>query len=194
MTREGPVLKTPEREADDLMAERLLIEAAQRDPVRFAVLYNNNFERVYAYVVRRVRSRADAEDLTSHVFHQALANIRRFEWRGAPFAAWLFKIAANAITDYSQRKTREQNPLGGDNPAPAEPEEVRIEQAERQARLFRLVNQLPEDQRRVITLRFGEEKSIREVASDLGRSEGAVKQLQFRAIENLRAKMGVLNV
>ena len=77
-------------------AERLLIEAAQRDPSRFAELYEDNFERVYAFIARRVRDRDEAEDLTSEVFHQALANLARFEWRGVPFAAWLFRISRHA--------------------------------------------------------------------------------------------------
>jgi RNA polymerase sigma-70 factor (ECF subfamily) len=64
-----------------------------------------------------------------------------------------------------------------------------LEQVERRAQLFRAVDALPEDQRRVILLRFGEEKSIREIAADLNRSEGAVKQLQFRGLENLRARL-----
>ena len=97
-------MKALRKEAD----ERLLIEAAQKDPARFAELYENNFERVYAYVVRRVGDRAETEDLTSEVFHHALANLRRFEWRGIPFAAWLFRIAANLISDRWQRRSREQ--------------------------------------------------------------------------------------
>src|ERR1700719_2040497 len=74
--------------------EQRLIEAAQKDPARFAELYEINFERVYAFIVRRVQDRIEAQDLTSDVFHQALANLGRFEWRGTPFAAWLFRIAA----------------------------------------------------------------------------------------------------
>src|SRR6266404_1817147 len=89
-------------------AERLLIEEAQKDPARFAELYENNFDRVYAYVARRVRDRNDAEDLTSEVFHQALAGLPRVEWRGVPFAAWLFKIASNAIIDRSKRAAKER--------------------------------------------------------------------------------------
>ena len=92
-------MKVLKKEAD----ERLLIEAAQNDPARFADLYELNFERVYAYVVRRVRDRAETEDLTSETFQQALANLKRFEWRGIPFAAWLFRIAANLISDRYQR-------------------------------------------------------------------------------------------
>jgi len=190
---EGPVLKKPQEEPDELRDERLLVESAQRDPSRFAELYEQNFDRVYAYVARRVHSRADAEDLTSHVFHQALANIGRFEWRGAPFAAWLYRIAANAIADHAIRRSREQllpDPL--DHPH-IDSQEGRVEAVERSARLFKLVSQLPEDQQRVIAMRFGEQKSIRDIAAHIGRTEGAVKQLQFRAIENLRARMGVGN-
>src|SRR2546425_2603844 len=76
-------------------AERLLIEAAQRDRSRFAELYEDNFERVYAFIARRVRDRDEAEDLTSEVFHQALANLARFEWRGAPVTAWALRPAAD---------------------------------------------------------------------------------------------------
>ena len=62
--------------------ERLLIEAAQKDPRRFAELYETNFERVYAFIIRRVHDRTEAEDLTSEVFQHALANLSKFEWRG----------------------------------------------------------------------------------------------------------------
>src|SRR5689334_7165805 len=87
--------------------ERLLIEAAKSDPARFADLYEEHFERVYAYVVRRVCDRTEAQDITADVFQQALAIIGRFEWRGAPFASWLYRIAANAIADHFQRKAKQ---------------------------------------------------------------------------------------
>jgi RNA polymerase sigma-70 factor (ECF subfamily) len=168
--------------------ERLLIEAAQKDPSRFAGLYDANFGRVYAFVEGRVRNRAEAQDITSEVFHKALANLGSFEWRGAPFAAWLFRIAANAIADRSQRGARERDMSEAEDPPDiAQPPD--IEKIEQRARLFRLVKSLPDGQRRVITLRFIEEKSIRQIARELGRSEGAVKQLQFRALENLRVRM-----
>jgi RNA polymerase sigma-70 factor, ECF subfamily len=96
--------------------ERALVEAARRDPARFADLYEIHFELVYAYITRRVRDRDIAEDLTSEVFHKALANLGSFEWRGAPFAV-LIRIAANAVTDQSKRAAREAgNP--GPEPAP----------------------------------------------------------------------------
>jgi RNA polymerase sigma-70 factor (ECF subfamily) len=181
----GTQVTAPNPEAD----ERSLIEAAQKDPSRFAELYEAHFERVYAYVVRRVRDRPAAEDLTSDVFHQALANLGRFEWRGVPFAAWLFRIARNTIADRGRQSAREV--LVAD---PGEQSDERsLPDVEHHARLFRLVRGLPADQRRVIERRFVEQRSIREIATQLGRSEGAVKQLQFRGIEGLRARMGQSN-
>ena len=155
------------------------------DPSRFADLYELHFEMVYAFIARRVQDRAAVEDLTSDVFHKALANLKRFEWRGVPFGAWLLKIAANAITDRAKRGGRE---LAFDDP-PEISTKPRMEQAAELAHLFRLVNQLPGDQRQVVVMRFAEEKSIREIAQHLKRSEGAVKQLQFRGLENLRARI-----
>ena len=166
--------------------ERLLVEAAQRDPAKFGDLYDLHFELIYGFIARRVRDRDTAEDLTSDVFHKALANLRSYEWRGAPFAAWLIRIAANAVADQSKRAAREV-PGGDETPEPStEPD---VDSLQDRASLFLMVNQLPEDQRRVIFERFVDEMSIREIAGRLGRTEGAVKQLQFRALENLRKQM-----
>ncbi len=166
--------------------ERALIEAAQHDPGRFAELYEQNFDRVYAYIVVRTHDRSEAQDLTAHVFQQALANIGKFKWRGAPFIAWLYRIAANAIADRARKKSRDGRET---EVATISSVDSDLEQVERRARLFSAVESLPEDQRRVILLRFAEEKSIREIAAALNRSEGAVKQLQFRGLENLRARL-----
>ena len=168
------------------LEERTLIEAAQHDPGRFAELYEHNFDRVYAYIVVRIYDRLEAQDLTAHVFQQALANIGKFKWRGAPFIAWLYRIAANAIADQARKKSRE---VSETEVATTTSLDLNLEQVERRAQLFSAVESLPEDQRKVILLRFGEEKSIREIASALNRSEGAVKQLQFRGLENLRARL-----
>ena len=164
--------------------ERPLIEAAQRDPRRFGELYERNVDRVYAFVARRAGGRAEAEDLTAEVFHHALANLGRFEWRGAPFVAWLLQIARNALADRWQRAARER----GEPPPKGGGDETRAE-VERRAMLAGLLSRLPRDQQRVILERFVEQKSIREIAHGLRRTEGAVKQLQFRALESLRARM-----
>lgn len=172
--------------------ERLLIEAAQRNPGRFAELYERNFERVYAYVARRVRSREEAEDVTAEVFQQALANLPRFEWRGVAFAAWLRRMAANAIADRWHAARRESCEPEREPPEPAS-ELASAEDIERLAMLFQLVDTLPADQRRVVVGRFVEQKSISEMARELERSEGAIKQLQWRALKSLRELAGRAN-
>ena len=168
--------------------ERFLVEAAQTDPRHFAGLYELHFERVYAYVVRRVRDREVAQDLTSDVFHHALSAIKRYELRGIPFAAWLFRIAANKIADHVSRLSQERA-----IPLPVQCKETDYDEVERLALLFQAVRELPEDQRRVVELRFVEQKSIRQVAEELQRSEGAIKQLQFRGLETLRVRMGEIH-
>jgi RNA polymerase sigma-70 factor (ECF subfamily) len=166
--------------------ERLLVEAAQRDPSRFAELYERHFERVYAYVVHRVRDRDAAEDVTSDVFHKALAGLRQYEWRGAPFGAWLLRIAANAVIDRSKRAAREVVDTDRLPEGAAEPDVMLVD---RWALVFRLIEELPAEQRTVIVERYVEERSIREVAARLHKSEGAIKQLQFRALQTLRTRM-----
>jgi RNA polymerase sigma-70 factor, ECF subfamily len=181
--------------ADD-SAERARIEAAQRDRGRFADLYEDNFERVYAYVARRVRDRDEAQDITADVFHLALKNLARFEWRGVPFAAWLFRIASNEIVDrgkgIARRRVLEREAVFQETDEPISAASG-LDEAERRARLFKLVERLPRDQSRVIAMRFAEDKSIREIAAALGRTEGSVKQLQFRAMQNLRVRLGDTN-
>lgn len=149
---------------------------------RFADLYEQNFERVYAFVARRVRDRAEAEDVVSDVFYKALKGIGGYEERdGVPFVAWLYRIAANVLHDRAHNAGRE---------APLEDCDVAVDDdVERRALLFRLVDTLPPAQRDVLVKRFAEQRSIADVARQLGRSEGAVKQLQLRAIEALRAQV-----
>jgi RNA polymerase sigma-70 factor (ECF subfamily) len=168
----------------ELTDDRQLVEAAQHDRARFADLYERYFYKLYGYVVRRVASHEEAEDVTSEVFHQALKNLDSFEWRDVPFVAWLYRIAANAIADRWKRSNRE-----GTAPGVEIPDKASMEDIERKAVLFELVNALPPDQRRVVLLRFVEQKSIRDISQELKKTEGAVKQLQFRALKQLRSQM-----
>ncbi len=166
------------------MDERLLVEAAQQDPRRFAELYENNFDRVYAFVARRVPLREEAEDLTSEVFHQALANVGRFEWQGVPFVAWLLGIAAKLIAQrWKHADDRRQIDA-------VDLEDIGMEDdTERRTMLVQLIDALPTDQREVVVERFIEQKSIRDIAQKMRRTEGAIKQLQFRALQTLRMRV-----
>ena len=117
------------------------------------------------------------------MFHQALASIRNFKWQGAPFSAWLYGIAANVLARHRQKlivtRPVEVDDLSGDG-----------DQIERSILLENLVASLPQDQRHVVTRRFVDQKSIREIAQEMGRSEGAIKQLQLRGLESLRDRCG----
>jgi RNA polymerase sigma-70 factor (ECF subfamily) len=197
MTGSEPAQKTRFARMDETK-ERRLVEAAQQDRLRFADVYERYFELVYAYVARRVRDRAATEDLTSEVFRKALANIDRFKWTGAPFGAWLLRIASNLIADRAKHETKKGIRVDESSAIPSrdvanapESQQVQLEDAERRAWVIRMVDELPDDQRRVVRMRFAEERSISEIAVELGRSEGAVKQLQFRAFQNLRAKLDI---
>jgi RNA polymerase sigma-70 factor, ECF subfamily len=180
-----PARASDQRVDADREAERRRVAAAQQDPGLFAPLYEAHFDVVYTYVARRVAERAEAEDLTSEVFRKALDGLGAFEWRGSPFAAWLLRIAANTLADRARRALRAvPGSQATDEAAPA----VEPDVAQR-ALLFRLVAELPDDQRTVIELRFAEGRPVREIAIQLGRSEGAVKQLQLRALQFLRKRM-----
>ena len=164
--------------------ERLLIEAAQADPRRFAELYERNFDRVYAFVARRAGGRDAAEDLTAEVFHHALAHLGRFEWRGVPFAAWLLQIAPNAVADRGSARRgsaasrrRRRRTTAGSPTTTAAPCWPGWWSAPR--------GSAP---RRAGALRRGAEHSRDRPRA--GRSEGAIKQLQFRALQSLRARIG----
>lgn len=165
----------------DEQDERALVEAAQANPAHFVELYDRHFHRVWAFIIRRTASRAEAEDVTSDVFRKALEYLPRYESRGAPFVAWLLRIAANTLADRWHKAARE---IGTPAPEVAEGDE----DLERRAMLFQLMERLPHMQRRVIEMRFVEDRSVLEVAQTLGTSEGAVKQLQRRALDSLRAE------
>jgi RNA polymerase sigma-70 factor (ECF subfamily) len=156
-----------------------VVSAAQADPQRFLELYDCYFIRVWAYVIRRARNRTEAEDITSEVFRRALENLGAYESRGVPFLAWLLRIAANVLVDRWHKTGKES---GGPPPDRAAPD-VDLEQ---RAMLFQIVDRLPETQRRVIELRYVEQRNLLEIAEVLGKTEGAVKQLQRRALEHLR--------
>lgn len=156
-----------------------LVAAAQAEPERFLQLYDRYFHRVWAWAIRRTGNRAEAEDLTSDVFRRALENLGSYEWRGVPFGAWLLRIAANTLANRREK-------LGRESPDPAPEPAAPDPDLERRAMLFQLVDRLPLAQRRVIELRYIEEQSLLHIAAMLGKTEGAVKQLQRRALEQLR--------
>lgn len=169
--------------------ERRLVERAQRgDREALGDLYSFYFPRVYRYVAGRVRSTQDAEDVTEEIFLRVVAHLGRFRWRGAPFGAWLFRIARNEVVSHARRQRRRGAPA----PLPDGLADARQDHAAAVERddLLREVRQatarLSEAQADVIALRFGAGLSVAETARALARTENNVKVLQHRAIAKLR--------
>lgn len=165
-----------------------VIERARNgDRGAFAELYDTHVDSVYRYLLYRVREPADAEDLCSEVFTRAFANIHRYRWQGKSFLAWLYTIARNAVTD---RRRRDRPTVEIDNAfglaADGPTAHDHAVHAEAVDALRGAVRHLTSEQQDVLVLRFVENRSSREVAKILGKNEGAIRALQFRALGRLR--------
>ncbi len=170
--------------------ESLVRRAQQRDQMALTQLYEENFDRIYRYIVLKIGDRTEAEDMTQQVFLNALKSITSFQWRGMAFSAWLFRIAHNQIVDYYRKKSKRVTvPLDESLPAGDEdPEQVTVRKMEI-AELVLATKKLTKAQQEVISLRFAGELSVAEAARVMGKSEGAVKALQHSAIAALRRVM-----
>jgi RNA polymerase sigma-70 factor (ECF subfamily) len=172
----------------ELLAERDLILAAQRDRAAFAPLYERYVDQIFAYVLGMTRDRELAEDVTAATFARAIEELPRFEYRGVPYSAWLYRVATNLVHRQQRRKgwVELQAHLADDAPGP----EALVEAGDRAATVRAAVADLPADQRQAVLLRFGGELRNKEIAELMGRSEGAVKLLTFRAMTALRRRLG----
>jgi RNA polymerase sigma-70 factor (ECF subfamily) len=164
--------------------EDLLVDRARRgDADAFGRLYELHLDRIYRYVYYRVGSSNEAEDLTEHVFLKAWEAIGRYESRGLPFAAWLYRMAHNAVIDHyrARRLTTsidETFDLEDERQNPVASAEALFDREE----LKVAIKRLNADQQTVILLRFTEGLSHAEVGKILGKSEGAVRVIQHRAL------------
>jgi len=170
-------------------SDRPLVDAARAGDERaVGELYNAYFPRVYRYMLARTGNVGDAEDLAEEVFIRVLDALGRFEWREAPFSAWLFRIAHNAIISHQRRNGARGRhaplspALSVQTQGPEEVVEARLTLEE----VMRATENLPEAQRQVIALRFGAGLSVAETARALGKGEGNVKVIQHKAIAKLR--------
>ena len=177
---------------DDAAIERLVDEARAADAWAFGQLFDHFHLPIYRYIISRVHSPADAEDLTQLVFVKALEALPRYESRGIPFGGWLFRMARNAVVDFT-RTRHEHADLdaaihhGSREPGPEDVAMLRQDLAQVDAALATLTD----DQREAIALRFFAGLSAREAAEVMGRQEGTIRGLQFRAIAALRRQLGI---
>ena len=171
---------------------RKLVERAQRgDEEALEQLYLLHFDRIFSYLHMSVGNRHDAEDLTTQTFLKMLEAIGRFGWRSVPFSAWLFRIAHNVAMDHFRASRRVQ--LEEELPEPEDSAQSSAEDEAMQsigrASMFELIEKLSPDQQQVLTLKFVFNFSNGEAATILGKTEGAVKSLQHRALASLHKQV-----
>jgi RNA polymerase sigma-70 factor (ECF subfamily) len=177
---------------DDETLDRLVANAKRGDSQAFGQLFDEYAGPIHRFIASRVNSPSDAEDLTQLVFVKALEALPRYEARGIPFGGWLFRLARNAIIDQVRTRrdhlplvtalTRETDDAGPEATAALRDDLDRVAQA---------LTELTDDQREVIELRFFAGLSVLETAVAMGRQEGTVRGLQFRAIAALRRSLGI---
>ena len=177
-----------ERHAETKAEDTLLVKrATSRDPEAFGRLYDMYVDRVYRHVYYRVGNVADAEDLTQQVFLKAWRVIGRYKKTASPFLAWLMTISHNLVIDFYRTKKKktylEAEVMAEDSASrPEKIAEARFDQQQ----LRRVILQLPGDQQQVVLLRFIEGFEFKEIASLLGKSEGAIRVILHRALVKLR--------
>jgi RNA polymerase sigma-70 factor, ECF subfamily len=185
--------RAPARPASDSQdhVRGLVARGQQGDREALEELYLLHFDRIYSYLHMSVGNRHDAEDLTTQTFLRMLESIKRFRWQSAPFSAWLFRIAHNLAMDHFRASRRWQPEE--DVPEPAGESEPSAELAAFQSigrqSMLELIDDLSHDQKQVLTLKFVFNLPNAEVATILGKTEGAVKSLQHRALVSLQKQL-----
>ena len=176
------------QESEDLLIQR----AIRRDGAAFAALYDMHMDRVYNHIYYRVPSQADAEDIAQDVFLKVWKAISKYRRTGAPFVAWLIAIARNLIADYYKKRKKlvsleEMEASGGSvETSTAKMAETGLDQKEIREVIFRLKG----DKKKVILMHFIDGFSYEEIAKLLHKSEGAVRVIQYRALNDLRRMVG----
>jgi len=170
--------------------EQELLRRIKVDKQAFLGLYDQHFTKIYNYIYYRTFNQADAEELTSQTFLSALENIERYEYRSIPIIVWLYKIAANVVVDFFRRKGEMAVWEETDNVQVNElsPESACLYNSEKE-HLFSQIQTLPQMQQQALILRYQHDLSYKEISEVMEKSEGAIKQLLHRGLNNLRERM-----
>jgi RNA polymerase sigma-70 factor (ECF subfamily) len=180
-TRETTETKTYE----DIEIKRLVKRAIDGDVETFGELYSIYLDRIYRYVFYQVHNKVTAEDLTEEIFIKAWRGIGKYRWKGQPFSAWLYRIAHNHVIDYF-RTSRQHQPLDREIPADRDQPQQELETKQIQQSLLRAISSLPQQQKQVIILKFIEDLDNRAIERIMGKSQGAIRVMQMRALAALR--------
>jgi RNA polymerase sigma-70 factor, ECF subfamily len=177
---------------DDTAIERLVQEARAGDAWAFGLLFDHYHLPVYRYIASRVHRPSDAEDLTQLVFVKALEALPRYQSRGVPFGGWLFRLARNCVIDHvrTRHDHLDLDTASGQPGRDAGPDEVTVARQQLDDVAVALAA-LTDEQRDAIALRFFAGLSAREAAAVMGKQEGTIRGLQFRAIAALRRQLRI---
>ena len=183
----------------DLEQEKELVERTKNNTEAFGKLYDRYYSKIFGYVLRRTASIEIAQDVTSEVFFKALKNLGQFHWRGTPFSSWLYRIASHEIANYFRKSNprllslEEISDSISISNVSAETElieaEAELKRHEEFLTLHQSISKLSVKYQEVITLRFFENKQIKEIGEILGKREGTIKSLLHRSLEKLRKLM-----
>lgn len=180
------------KQSTDLNIEQQLIVAAQKNPARFAPLYDKYYRQIFLFIFKKVKNEQLAGDITSKVFLKALLNIKKFKFQGFPLSSWLYRIASNEVNMYY----RTSNKISEVEIMESDVIELMTEMKEgadedRQEMLIEALNNLPLEQTELIEFRFFEKMSFKEIGEITGVSEGNAKIRVYRVIEKLKKIMNV---
>lgn len=177
----------------ELAEEQELIVRAKRDARAFGEVYNRYFERIFNFILRRTDDEAISDDLTSQTFLKAMQSLKKYEYRGVPFSAWLYRIAHNEVNKFYNKQKRkkvfslEQEQLFEF----IQPEEEAVFDEEKLAELMEVLKELPTEAVEVLELRFFEEKNFKEISYILNIGESGAKMRLYRAIDKLKERFKI---
>jgi RNA polymerase sigma-70 factor, ECF subfamily len=173
--------------AVQLQDEQLIIEAAKENPERFGPIYDKYYKQIFGYVYQRMESKDAAFDLTSQVFLKALTNLRKYEFKGVPFASWLYRIAHSEVMQSfrDQKSQRVINADVGDLRHICEEVEEAYRE-EYQSIVMKIVRDLPAEELQLIEMRFFEKRPFKEIAEILNLTETNAKVKMYRILERVK--------
>lgn len=170
-------------------SERALVERAKKEPEAFGILFDKYYDQIYRYILHRTADKDLADDLTADTFHKALEKLWRFKWMNLPFSAWLYRIALNEVRGYFRKKQKYQNTEidneSGEEIESYENPDNRLSEQSLFYRLHQAIKNLDQKYQEVITLKYFEEMSIKEICGITGKAEGTVKSLIHRGLKLL---------
>jgi RNA polymerase sigma-70 factor (ECF subfamily) len=177
---------------DEIKNEEVILEKSQKDPRAFGAIYEKYFDRIFNYILRQTDDEELAGDLCSQTFVNALQNLNRYEFRGVPFSAWLYKIAGNEVNKY-YRKHKGKKVFSIEEIKVRELIEQNNETWDQELidRLIKYMNELPTEMVQVLELRFFENKDFKEIAYILDMTESGAKMRTYRALDKLRTNFNL---